>query len=237
MAQSFTEQGLMDAYGQPPGVPLSCSLPYGGVRGTGAKFSQGQAIGVISVVAANEVRTLSLNGATGTITVTWASPAGVTQASWASSASNATVLAAIIAAIPGWTSNITVTGTPGTTVIITFINQLAAQAIGGGWTVTATSGTPTWAVTTAGSSTCQYDIYNSSTNNDVDGVLAYDVLTGLTGARHTPDIGASATNQASSAMFYAEGMFNVGDLVGFDANALTLKKVFSKAGGTLIRLI
>src|SRR6185503_19942665 len=135
-------QGLLPAYMIPKPLELNSVLPIGGQVGTGAKFSKGQALGVKSVAVANEVRTLTLASTpSGTVTVTLTFADGVYQVSFAFNATLAAVRAAFIAALPGWNGAITVTGTPGSSYVITFGGYLASMAIGGNWQASITSGT------------------------------------------------------------------------------------------------
>jgi hypothetical protein len=240
----YAQQGLMPAYQEasPPRM-LSTSLPYGGTRQRagqvgGQAFLQGTAISVISTTPTNEQWTLNVAGATGTITLNWSFVGGTASCSFAQNAPLTTVLGAVTGAIASWgNGNLVITGTPGSNYIFTFANELANNAIGGGWFAQASSGTPTWTNTQLGSSSCQYDVYNASFNNNpVDGFLEWDVRTGASGERLSKDIGGPAVNTPSSWPYYNNGIFLASQLIGLDANAFTLGGLVKKAGGFLVEL-
>jgi|ERR1700679_3587281 len=241
IGKRYAQQGLMPALGSFPTASWSTSLPYGGTRqraglsSGGQAFLQGTLIGVISTTPANEQWTLSVAGCTGTITVSVNFTSGSVQFSFAQNAPLSTVLAAIAAAVPSWgNGNLVVTGTPGTTYILTFANQLGNVAIGGGWAAQATTGTPALTNTQLGSSAIQYDAYNASYNNHIGGALQWDVRTGASGERLSSDIGGLSQNTPASFPFFVTGFFNASDLVGLDSNALTLPNLLSLNGGTII---
>lgn len=237
----FGIQGLMPAYAPGLAVERVGALPWGGPTGTGGKWSQGQALGAVGVTAQSEVATLTISG----------SPTGGTfrplltfdklydLGNLAYNITLANFQAALIAAVPEFAGNVTVTGTAGTTYTCTFNNNLANQRIGGLFSVTAaftggTSPAAAWARTTRGSSGVgQLDAYSQASNNRVDAFLKYDTVLTPGGAL-VPDGVASAllaAGQPFQPTVYVAGIFNVADLVGLDANAYTLGKLAQQNGG------
>ncbi|AMV24581.1 hypothetical protein VT84_09310 [Gemmata sp. SH-PL17] len=243
--------GLQPALSPELAVPRVGALPFGGPTGTGLAFSQGQALGDVQVAAQSEVATLTFTGAAtgGTFNVSFIGDKVYQTPNLAYNISLANFQAALIAAVPEFAGNLTVTGTASTsgtggTYTCTFNTNLANQRIGGLFVVsTALTGGSSpagaWARTTRGS--CgpgQLDVYNSSTNNRVDAFLKYDVTLSPGGSVVAPGAAAPFTspNQPSQPTVYFEGVFNESDLVGLDSNAYTLGKLTKMPGG-LARLI
>lgn len=239
----YDQQGLMPAWAAHLAVSRAVNLPFGGPTGSGGAFPQGQALGAVGGSAQAEVATLTIGGTPtgGTFTVSFTGDKVYQTAALAYNVSTANFQAALAAAVAEWAGNITVTGTAGSSYVVTFSGQLAAQRIGGlfGVNTTAlTGGTPTgsWARTTRGScGAYQYDLYNSSANNDVDAFLEYDATLSPGGARVT-EFG-TALGQPWQPPAFVEGLFSAAALVGLDSNAYTLGKLTKKQGGTYVRLI
>jgi len=243
----FGIQGLMPAFKPELAVKRAFSLPFGGPTGSGGAWAQGTALGCVQVAAQSEVATLTIGGSPtgGTFKVTFTGDKPYITAAVAFNVSLANFQAALIAAVPEFAGNITVTGTAGSSYVVTFNTNLQKQRIGGNFTVdisALTGGTPTgsWARTTRGScGLAQMDAYDSSANNHLDGFLEYDttltpggalVPTGVAGA-------LGAAGQPFQPAVYVEGIFDPNDLVGVDANAYTLGKLTKFEGGLYARLI
>lgn len=243
----FGIQGLMPAYRPDLAVKRTFSLPFGGPTGVGGAFAQGQALGCVQVAAQNEVATLTVSGSPtgGTFTPVLTFDKPYSLGALAYNISTANFQAALVAAVPEFDGNVTVTGTAGASYVVTFGTNLADQRIGGLFAVTAaltggTSPTAAWARTTRGScGVAQMDLYNSADNNFLDGFLKYDttltpggalVPTGVAGA-------LGAAGQPFQPAVYTEGFFDPADLVGVDANAYTLGKLTKAEGGVYARLI
>lgn len=227
MAQIYdaTLQGLMPSQDSPAyATPNPVNMPYGGPYGVGGSYSQGQPISCVAGTIQSEVITVTISGSTGDLVFVFAGDS-IYQASFDCSATLAvaqTALEGIFGA-----GNVTVTGTPGTTYTITMSGKLANQRIGGLVSVSAsTSGTPTVARTTRGSSGAgQYDLYDSNTYAVVNGFLEYTFSSTPQGFITTPDIGFS-TEQPESPPAWTRGRFFVADLVttgtyALDADAMT----------------
>lgn len=239
----YDQQGLMPAFAPHLAVTRVVNLPFGGPTNSGGSFPQGQALGAIGGSAQAEVATLTIGGTPtgGTFTVSFTGDKVYQTAAMAYNVSTTNFQAALAAAVPEFSGNITVTGTAGSSYVVTFSGLLATQRIGGlfGVNITAlTGGTPTgsWARTTRGScGAAQYDLYNSSTNNNVDAFLQYDTTLSPGGARVT-DFG-TASGQPYQPPAFVEGLFLAASLVGLDSNAYTLGKLTKKQGGAYVRLI
>src|SRR6185312_5557273 len=154
-------QGLMPSQDSPAyATPNPVNLPYGGPTGVGGSFAQGLCLSIVAGTVQSEVITVTISGATGTLMFIFYGDRPYT-ATWLVNDSLATAKTAL-EGIFG-TGNVTVTGTAGTNYIITMAGSLANQRIGGNVAVSATSGTPTVARTTRGSSGAgQYDVYDSN---------------------------------------------------------------------------
>jgi hypothetical protein len=191
--------------------------------------------------------TLTIGGSPtgGTFKVTFTGDRPYQTAAMAYNVSTANFQAALIAAVPEFSGNVAVTGTAGSSYVVTFNTNLANQRIGGLFSVdisALTGGTPTgsWARTTRGScGVAQMDLYDSSANNHLDGFLKYDtnltpggalIPTGVAGA-------LGATNQPFQPAVYIEGFFDPNDLTGVDANAYTLGTLSKAEGGLYVRLV
>lgn len=240
MAQIYTAtlQGLMPSQDSPPFATCNpVNMPYGGPYGVGGTYTQGQPISCVAGTIQSEVITVTIAGATGDLVFNFTGDQ-VYQASFDCSASLAvaqTALEGIFGA-----GNVTVTGTAGTTYTITMSGTLANQRIGGLVSVSATtSGTPTVARTTRGSSGAgQYDLYDSSTFTVVAGFLEYTFGSSPQGFITTPDIGFN-TEQPQSPPAYTRGRFFVADLVttgtyALDTDAITNTKNLSLVRGTAL---
>jgi hypothetical protein len=244
----FGIQGLQPAFANELGVKRVASLPWGGPLDGSGKWAQGLALGCPGVAVQSEVVTLTIGGspAGGTFTVSFTGGGGsyVTSA-MAYNVSTAGFLAALIAAVPEWSGNVGVTGTAGSSYVLTFSNNLANQRIGGLFTANVgslTGGTPTgtWVRTTRGSAgLAQMDAYSQASNNFIDGFLKYDTTLSPGGALVPVGIASAAVaaGQPFQPTVYQEGIFNAADLVGLDANAYTLGKLFKMSGGLYVRLI
>lgn len=249
----FGIQGLMPAFSPELAVPRVFALPYGGPTDGSGIFLQGQALGCVQVAAQSEVVTLAFTGAAtgGTFTVT-IQMAGVTYvlSALAYNISLANFQAALVAAIPEWAGNLTVSGTAsvsgtGGTYTCTFNTSLANQRIGGKFSVTAaltggSSPAGAWARTTRGScGVAQADLYDSSANNYVDAFLKHDTVLSPGGAQVPLGVASAivAAGQPFQPTVYVEGIFNASALVGLDSNAYTLGKLTKIAGGAQVRLV
>lgn len=201
---------LQTAFG--PFLTKNFRLPYGGPTGSGGKFAKGTVLGCVGGAAADEVATLTISGTATHVTNFTADK--IYQVSHAYNATTAAVQA--LWEVVFGTDNVVVTGTAGTTYVLTFQNQLDSTRIGGLFATTATGGTPTWARTTRGSSGAgQYDAYLDATVDPASAVLAMDYLSSPQGELVTEGI---RSGQPFSPLCYISGFFNVADLTGLDAN-------------------
>jgi hypothetical protein len=243
ISTQYDLQGLMPVYAPQLAVTQVVNLPFGGPTGTGGPFLQGTLLGATTTATANEVATLTIGGSPtgGTFTVTFVGDKPYITSALAYNVSLANFRTALETAVPEWKGNITVTGTAGSSYVVTFGTDLANQRIGGLFQVNIsalTGGTPTgsWARTTRGScGAAQYDVYSSGSNNDVDAFLQYDTLVSPGGSRLGEFNGS--TNQPYAPSAFVAGFFDPADLVGLDSNAYTLGKLVKKAGGTYVHLI
>lgn len=234
MAQisQFGLQGLMPSQDSPAFASTTAvQLPWGGPYGVGGAYSQGAVLSIVAGTIQSEVITVSIAGSTGDILFTFYGDT-IYQCTFAYNASLAVAQAAL-EDIFG-VDCVTVTGTPGTTYTITFSGTSANRRIGGLVTVSAsTSGTPTVARTTRGSSGAgQYDLYDSSTFTVVAAFLEY-------GFSSTPQ-GCVVTNipssgQPSSMPAWNRGRFFVSDLPSTGTNALDTDALTNTKNLFLIR--
>jgi hypothetical protein len=195
-------------------------------------FPRGTLLGPINS-SANDVQTITIGGAPtgGTFTITGTSPttgAAVTL-NPAFNISTA-ALQALLVAIYG-TGNVVVTGTAGTTYILTAAGQLVNTPVPplGVSPAGLTGGTPTATIahTTYGRTAGTYAAYASG---NADGsqvpkcILRHDCATdgggniALGGAAASPEYGITRPETPA----YFSGYFRASDLVGLDANALGL---------------
>ncbi len=260
VATNYSLQGLMPAKEPQLAATAPVALACGGPVGVGGAYAQGQALGLIGGAAANHVFTLTItaNGATGftgyftyygdRVYVGNAVSGGTTANSSAALPTAAQIQAALVAAVPGWSGNVTVTGTAGTAYTITFNNLMAAKSVGGlllFTVVASTGGTPTGAVTvgTQGSAGgAQYAPYASGgTPNRVDAALMNYLLIDPVGCPVTSSITADPVQAGMGFAAYTRGYFYVDatgypGIVGLDANALTItpyKVVLADVGTSL----
>ncbi len=224
--KKYTYNWLLPAFEIPGFSPLVLNgrLPVGGPTGTGGTFSAGLVLGCVGGAAQSEVATLTLGGGpAGNVIATWT---GDQVYSWtfAYNATAAVMQAALVAAIPEWNGNVTVTGTPGTTYIITFNNVLASTRIGGLFAATIDTGTSVWARTTRGSAGAgQYDKYLNAgtldTPTTAQRVLQWDYRSDPGGGQIYADSGSTG-QPFSPPMYCANTPLNVADLTGLDSNAM-----------------
>ena len=247
----FGIQGLQPAFDPGSAVERVASLPWGGPTGVGGAFAQGSLLGCTGVAAQNEVATLAFTGGAtgGTFTVSYTGDKVYQSATLAYNVSLAALRAALVAMVPEWSGNLTVTGTPsasgaGGTYTCTFNTDFASQRIGGLFSLAAaltggTSPAGTWTRTTRGScGVAQMDLYVASTNEFADAFLKYDVTLSPGGALVSPGIATSlvALNQPHQPTVYVAGTFLATDTVGVDATAYTLPKLVKVGGGVYVRL-
>lgn len=205
---------------------MAVKLPVGGPVGTGGMFSKGTVLASIGGATANEVRTLTIGGSPtgGTFTITYTADKVYSSGPLAYNATTAVVQAALQANIWG-TGNVTVTGTAGSSYVVTFGGQLANLRIGGYLAVDKTlltGGTPTasWATTTQGNAGAgQFDAYLNGTNSAGKAILAMDNLMDPQGGIVT---GGQATFSLQSPLAFVSGFFNRGDLIGADSTLMGL---------------
>lgn len=207
---------LRPAFDPQRAISRPVRLPVGGVLDQGGPFARGTVLGCVGGAPTSEVWTISISGATGTVTFTFTAYK-IYPVAFAHDAALAVVQSALEQIFgPG---NVTVTGTPGTTYTVTFGNTLAQVLMGGRVTVVATSGTPTIARTTPGSAGAgQFAPYDNSSPGVARCILKYDYASDPVGGVHTEH---GATGHPYSPEAYFAGFFSVADLVGFDGAALS----------------
>lgn len=236
---------LQPAYAPERAVTRVGALPFGGPTDGSGYFPQGRLLGAVRVAAQSEVVTLSFTGGAtgGTFALTITLDKAYVISAIPYNVSLAALQALIVAAIPEFSGNFTITGTASTsgtggTYTCTFNTNLANQRIGGLWAVsTALTGGSSpagaWARTTRGSCGLnQLDLYDASANDYVDAVLKYDTYLSPGGSVITPGHAAAAftsANQPNQPTVYVSGIFKVSDLVGVDADA------YATATGALIK--
>ncbi len=245
---NYALQGLMPAKNPGLATAAPVGLPAGGPIGTGGAYAQGQALGLIGGAVANHVFTLTLTKASATglkgyfvyygdkVYSGLAVTGGITANSVAAFPTAAQVQAALVAAVPSWNGNVTVTGSDSANYTITFNNLCASKSIGGllQFVVTANTGgsaSTVGAITIATQGSIgagQYQPYSSGgTPNRVDAFLMNYLVLDPVGA---PSIEFGSSKQATSGYpawtkgyFYADTTnFPGSSVVGLDANAFTI---------------
>lgn len=202
-------------------------------------YTHGTVLGQLSAGATNDVQTINLGGTPtgGTFTITVQYPVGnsLTTAAIAYNASAATVQAALAALANVGSGNVTVTGSaqPGNTQTITFGGALAARPVP---VITATitgltGGSPTVTIvhSTTGSTGGAFGTYasgNSDGTQLAEAILAIDCVVDAAGYASFSSSGAGGLwgEKALTVPAYYAGDFNVADLIGLDANAVTVMK-------------
>lgn len=225
---NYTLQGLMPAKNPELAVRSSFSLPVGGPTGVGGPYAQGMAVGLIGGAVANHVFTLTLTKASATglkgyftyygdkvysgLIVT----GGITANSVAAFPSAAQIQAALVAAVPAWDGNVTVTGSDSANYTLTFNTLMASKRVGGLLTFTVTGNTGgsastvgTITVATNGSAgSAQAELYaTSGTPARVDGfvinAVSLDPVGGVVGGN-----GGAPTYQAAQGVpCWTRGIF------------------------------
>lgn len=193
------------------------ALPVGGQIDAGTAFAKGTVLGCVGGSATDEVWTITIGSATGTVTFYFTTPAGIVSTTFAYNATTAVVQTALETIFGD--GNVTVTGTAGTEYVVTFGGDLADRLMGGKVAMTATTADPTLVRTTPGSCGAgQYDAYDNSSPGVARCVLKYEYGTDPTGGRVTD---AGSTGQMSEAQAYTAGYFRVADLTGLDSSAMS----------------
>lgn len=214
----YTLQGLMPAKNPELATRSALALPVGGPTGVGGPYAQGMCVGLIGGAVANHVFTLTLtkNSATGLkgyftflgdkVYSGLVATGGITANAASAFPSAAQVQAALVAAVPGWDGNVTVTGNDTANYTITFNTLMASKRVGGLLTFTVTAYTagsgPTGAITvaTAGSAgSAQAELFaTGGTPGRVDGFVINSFAVDPVGA-----VVSERTDTAQAANGYA----------------------------------
>ena len=197
------QQGLMPAKSDYLAAAQSIALPFGGPVGVGGPYAMGQCVGIVggaqaSAVVTATVTTNSSVGMKGYFTYAsgektyygLTATGGITANLSSVYPTAAQMQAALVATVPQWSGNVTVTGSTGGPYTITFNNLMANKRWGGLLTFTVSTagagGTPTVAITISTAGSCgagQFDLYsNGGTPNRVDGFLMYSLYLDPTGS-------------------------------------------------------
>lgn len=221
-------QGLMPAKNPELAVRSSFALPVGGPTGVGGPYAQGMCVGLIGGAVANHVFTLTLTKASATglkgyftyygdkvysgLTVT----GGITANSVAGFPSAAQIQAALVAAVPAWDGNVTVTGSDSANYTITFNTLMASKNVGGLLTFTVTANTGGSAstvgaitVATEGSAgAAQAKLFaTGGTPGRVDGFVVNGVTIDPVGSIVGGDGGAPTNQAAQGVLCWSKGIF------------------------------
>ncbi len=222
--RTFDVNPLYPAFSRELAVLRPVKLPLG------STLLKGKVLGRPTYALARaEVTTLTLAGTPGsggTFTVTFTAGNGANVSSALAYNVSTTNFKTALEAIFG-IGNVAVTGTAGSSYVVTFQNMLANQRIYKGWSVDVTGitgGAPTgtWAYTTRGS--CgegQYDFYDDNASDGTEvarAILMYDYKSDPMGGRVTEH---GISGQPFTPEAYFSGYFRTADLLGFDAAALT----------------
>jgi hypothetical protein len=240
---------LLPAHSPNLAVRRGVNLPFGGPVGVGGPFGSGLVLARIGGAKANQVMslTVTLNSATGfqgyftyyadTVYSGQFATGGITANAVTGFPSTAQMQAALVAAVPQWSGNVAVTGGTGATpYTITFNSLLANQRIGGLLqfnisAYTAGSG-PTAAITYSTKGSCgtgQWDVYSSSTFDNASAFLGRSYKLDPAGGEV---LEFGSTGQPRAPWAYTEGFFSPSQLIGLDANAMTLGNIGFEQGVT-----
>lgn len=224
---SYGQQGLMPAHSPQTAVTRPVSLPYGGPYGVGGSYALGSGLTLDPGTAQAEVRTLTVGTSTGTLTHTFTADKTYVV-THAYNASLTTVKAAWEAVFG--VGNVAVTGTAGSSYVLTFQNQLANRRIGGLMSISS-NGNASWARTTTGScGTGQYDLFDNSSYTTIDALLENTCTLNPRGGRAT-DV-SSGTDQPHSPAAWVEGYFYYGDIPNVVTGAVGSDKKLGWATGS-----
>jgi hypothetical protein len=225
---NYTLQGLMPAKNPELATKSNLALPVGGPTGVGGAYAQGACVGLIGGAVANHVFTLTLTKASATglkgyftyygdrVYSGLVATGGITANSVTGFPSAAQVQAALVAAVPAWDGNVTVTGSDSANYTITFNNLMASKRVGGLLTFTVTANTGGSAstvgaitVATPGSAgSAQAELFaTGGTPGRVDGFVVnsylVDAVGGIVGGS-----GGAPTNQAAQGIpCWTKGIF------------------------------
>lgn len=224
---AFPLQGLMPAHSPHLATTRPVCLPYGGPYGVGGSYAVGSGLTLDAGTAQSEVRTLTVGTSTGTLTHTFTAdkPYVVTHAYNATTAAVQTAWEAVFGK-----GNVTVTGTAGTSYVLTFGSGLANKRIGGNLTISS-NGNASWAQTTKGSAGAeQYDLFDNSTYTTIDALIENTATLNPQGGRAT-DV-SSGTEQPYSPPAFVEGFFNYADIPNVVTGAVGNDKKLGWATGS-----
>lgn len=205
---------------------LPVRLPVGGPVGVGGKFAKGRALGRVSGAARSEVWTLDVSGgpASGTWDFNWTHGKGTESLTGLALAITNAALKAALETIFGEGNILSVTGTPGTSWVVTFGGLLANVKMGGavGTPDAFNTGSIALTRTTAGRAGGggQWDYYDDAAGDGTEvfrGVLKHDFFSDSVGGR-IDEYGA--TGQPYCPPVYVRGVFRASDVTGLDAAAL-----------------
>lgn len=220
-------EGLTPAKNSELATRSPLALPVGGPTGVGGEYAQGMAVGLIGGAVANHVFTLTLTKASATglkgyftylgdkVYSGLAVTGGITANSVTGFPSAAQVQAALVAAVPCWDGNVTVTGNDTANYTITYNTLMASKRVGGLLTFTVTGNTGgsastvgTITVGTNGSAgASQAELYaTDGTPARVDGFIIYSTALDPVGAPVT-ERGLSTYQASSGVPCWTKGIF------------------------------
>lgn len=238
---TFPLQGLTPAFAPDQALSKAVALPFGGPYGTssgGGQYGQGYALGLVPGTAQSEILTLTVGTSTGTLTH-YLYADKVYTVTHAYNASTATVKTAWEAVFG--TGNVAVTGTAGTSYVLTLQGQLASKRLGC-YLAISSNGNASWARTQRGNCGAgQYDVYDGSTVTTADAFLISAVSLNPRGGRAT-DLN-SGTENPFAPPAWVEGFFNYADLGSNMATAAVTSKLSWYTGsasyttGAVVRLV
>ena len=229
--REYTQQELQCAHSPDLAVRRPVNLPFGGPTGAGGKYAQGLGLSIVGAAAAAEVVTLTFTTvSSGTWALIFDADKPYMTATLAFNVSLANLKTAL-ETIFGTGSIASVTGTPGSSYVITWAVN---QRIGGNFRfVNNTNGTLAAARTTRGSvGPGQFDVYDGSTFTTIDRLLIQETSLDPTGARVT-DI-ETASGQPYFPASYTEGFFYAADIPNLLAGAVGNDKKLGFSEGAAI---
>ncbi len=243
MSQAFTFalQGLQPAHSKQLAVRRAVALPRGGPTDAGGSYAKGLGLGLVGGTAQPEIWTITSSLADNTWLFVFAHGGGVSKTAALAYNVSTAALKTALEGIFGTGSIATVTGTAGSSYVITFADN---ARVGGLISLPelASSGSISIVRTQRGCvGAGQYDVYDGSDVTTIDALNEFEVSLDPTGARAT-EFGAAAGSVYSPSAF-VEGFFRASDIPNIASGAVGSDKKLGyamgssvSAAGTVLRL-
>lgn len=240
-AFEFAMQGLQPAHSKQFAVRRGVTLPRGGPTDAGGSYAKGLGLGMVGGTAQPEIWTITSTLADNTWLFVFAHGGGVSKTAALAYNVSLADLKTALEGIFGEGSIATVTGTPGSSYVITFADN---ARVGGliALPELASSGAISIVRTQRGSvGAGQYDVYDADAVTTIDALNEFETSLDPSGARVT-EFGTSA-GQPFSPSAFLEGFFLAADIPNIASGAVGNDKKLGysvgssvSAAGTILRL-